>query len=152
MIGTSADSDIFLAGAGWQGMNPPGGWLPGRDELRELALAQRTATEAGLAALHDASERLRIGPAAVERVRADYEEHLHVLADPRTRAADPQLAGERAEHDDYRRLRAALLADKRAAVVRLRDAREIDDIVLRRVQSQLDAEEVRLAGPVPDTD
>jgi CPA1 family monovalent cation:H+ antiporter len=120
-------------------------------ELQELALARRTATEAGLAALHEVSERLRIGPAAVERVRADYEEHLHDLVDPRTGAPNPQLAGERAEHDDYRRLRAALLADKRAAVVRLRDAREIDDIVLRRVQSQLDAEEVRLAGPVPDT-
>jgi len=43
-------------------------------------------------------------------------------------------------------LRATLLAHKRIAVVRLRDARRIDDIVLRRVQARLDAEEARLAA------
>jgi CPA1 family monovalent cation:H+ antiporter len=42
-------------------------------------------------------------------------------------------------------LRTALLADKRRAVIALRDTRRIDDIVLRRVQAQIDAEEVRLA-------
>jgi Na+/H+ antiporter len=121
-------------------------------EVRELALAQRTATEAALAALDDVAGRLRIGPAVVERVRVDYEEHLHDLADPVTGVPDPDLAAERAEHDDYRRLKATMLSEKRAAVVRLRDAREIDDIVLRRVQSQLDAEEVRLVGPVAEAD
>ena len=40
---------------------------------------------------------------------------------------------------------------KRAAVVRLRDARLIDDIVLRGVEARLDAEELRLTTPVdPD--
>lgn len=43
-------------------------------------------------------------------------------------------------------MRAALLADKRMAVVRLRDAGRIDDIVLRRVQARFDAEEARLAA------
>ena len=38
---------------------------------------------------------------------------------------------------------------KRRAVVALRDANEIDDIVLRELQAVLDAEEVRLLGPVP---
>ena len=37
------------------------------------------------------------------------------------------------------------VADKRAALIRLCDARLIDDIVLRRVQSRLDAEEMRRA-------
>jgi monovalent cation/hydrogen antiporter len=119
-------------------------------EERELALARRTATEAALAALPDVAERLRVAPAATERVRADFEEHLHVLTDPGADDPDPEVAAERNAHDDYLRLRAALLTDKRAAVVRLRDAREIDDIVLRRLQSQLDAEEVRLLGPVAD--
>ncbi len=43
----------------------------------------------------------------------------------------------------------AVLAHKRAAVVRLRDERTIDDIVLREVQAQLDAEEVRLSRGAP---
>jgi monovalent cation/hydrogen antiporter len=83
-------------------------------------------------------------------VRADYEEHLHVLADPLTPTDDPALAAERGEHADDQRLRAALIAVKRTAVVRLRDARKIDDIVLRRLQTRLDAEEVRLSAPAPE--
>jgi hypothetical protein len=34
----------------------------------------------------------------------------------------------------------------------LRDARKIDDIVLRRLQTRLDAEEVRLSAPAPEPD
>jgi CPA1 family monovalent cation:H+ antiporter len=45
----------------------------------------------------------------------------------------------------YTALRLAVLAHKRATVVRLRDERRIDDIVLRQIQARLDIEEVRLA-------
>jgi CPA1 family monovalent cation:H+ antiporter len=121
-------------------------------EAREQALAERTATEAGLTALPDVAARLRVGPAAAERVRVDYEEHLHTLVAPPAGHEDPALAAERADHGDYERLRLALLSDKRAAVVRLRDAREIDDIVLRRVQATLDAEEVRLTSRSADVE
>jgi CPA1 family monovalent cation:H+ antiporter len=48
--------------------------------------------------------------------------------------------------EDERRLRLALLADKRRAVQQLRHERRIDDLVLQRVQAQLDIEEVRLVG------
>ena len=34
-------------------------------------------------------------------------------------------------------------------MIALRDANEIDDIVLRELQAVMDAEEVRLLGPVP---
>ena len=127
--------------------------LPDDDGVaREQALAERTSTEAGLSALPAIAQRLGIGPAVVERVRADYEEHLRVLANPLMPADDPALAAERVEHADDKRLRAALIAEKRAAVVRLRDARKIDDIVLRRLQTRLDAEEVRLSAPSPEPD
>ncbi|WP_433558561.1 Na+/H+ antiporter [Pseudonocardia xinjiangensis] len=119
-------------------------------EAREHALAERAATEAGLSALPAVAERLGVGPLVVERVRADYEEHLHVLADPTMPVEDPALAAERGQHADDQRLRAALIAEKRAAVVGLRDSRKIDDIVLRRLQSRLDAEEVRLSAPSAD--
>jgi monovalent cation/hydrogen antiporter len=42
-------------------------------------------------------------------------------------------------------LRLAVLAHKRATVLRLRDERRIDDTVLRQVQTRLDIEEVRLS-------
>ena len=59
----------------------------------------------------------------------------------------------RSDRESYRQLKSALLADKRAALVGLRDARLIDDIVLRRVQARLDAEEVRLSASLePDSD
>jgi CPA1 family monovalent cation:H+ antiporter len=47
-----------------------------------------------------------------------------------------------------RKLRLAVLWEKRQAVTALRDANEIDDIVLRELQAGMDAEEVRLLGPV----
>jgi hypothetical protein len=47
----------------------------------------------------------------------------------------------------YTALRLAVLARKRATVVRLRDERRIDDTVLRQVQRRLDIEEVRLSRP-----
>ena len=47
---------------------------------------------------------------------------------------------------------AALLADKRNAVIKLRDQRRIDDIVLRRIQGRLDREEVRLADSALEDD
>jgi Na+/H+ antiporter len=124
--------------------------LPDDGIAGEQALAERISTEAGLSALPATAERLGIRPAVVERVRADYEEHLHVLADPLMPTDDPALAAERGEHADDQRLRAALIAVKRTAVVRLRDARKIDDIVLRRLQTRLDAEEVRLSAPAPE--
>ena len=50
-----------------------------------------------------------------------------------------------------RRLRLAVLWEKRQAVTALRDANEIDDIVLRELQAAMDVEEVRLLGPsAPD--
>ena len=49
-------------------------------------------------------------------------------------------------------LHKALLAEKRATLVRLRDTRLIDDIVLRRVQARLDAEEMRYAAWKTESD
>ena len=49
------------------------------------------------------------------------------------------------EESDFDALRLAVLTHKRAAVVQLRDNEHIDDIVLREIQAQLDAEEVRLS-------
>jgi NhaP-type Na+/H+ or K+/H+ antiporter len=121
---------------------------PDDAEGAEYRLAERTATEAGLAALPTVAARLGVSDTTAQRVRDEYEEHLATLrefddiAPLPSDGADPHRDH---DHQHYARLRTALLADKRRAVIALRDARRIDDIVLRRVQAQIDAEEVRLA-------
>jgi CPA1 family monovalent cation:H+ antiporter len=122
-------------------------------EQAERELADRTATTAALDALPAVADRLGVSDEVRERMRADLDERLAALVDP----DDVDASGEggsdeegngadvRRDLADYRRLHVALLAEKRAAMVRLRDARLIDDIVLRRVQARLDAEELRLS-------
>jgi hypothetical protein len=75
------------------------------------------------------------------RLRLEYEEQLHVL---HTNGEDANDEPARRHDQQYTALRLALLTRKRATVVRLRDDRRIDDIVLRQIQARLDIEEVRL--------
>jgi CPA1 family monovalent cation:H+ antiporter len=85
------------------------------------------------------------------RLREEYASHLARL-ELKARIADGAPDEEHSIESMVaeRSLRLALLADKRTAVYRLRQARQIDDDVLRRVQAQLDVEEVRLAGVLED--
>lgn len=124
------------------------GLPPDDAEGAEQRLAERTATEAGLAALPAVAAGLGVSDTTTQRVRDEYEEHLATLREFDDIAPlPPDGADPHRDHDHqhYARLRTALLANKRRAVIALRDARRIDDIVLRRVQAQIDAEEVRLA-------
>ncbi|MGX9886866.1 Na+/H+ antiporter [Streptomyces sp. NPDC002276] len=110
----------------------------------ERFLAETTATEEALKALPALAEELNTDPAVTERMREEYETHLLVV-----RARDGETDDEDEDvlrHDrHYTALRLALLAHKRATVLRLRDDHEIDDTVLRQVQRRLDLEEVRLS-------
>jgi monovalent cation/hydrogen antiporter len=107
----------------------------------ELLLARTEATQAALAALPDVAAELGTDPEVVERTRREYEEHLHLV-----HADDDDVDEQVRRHDQhYAALRLALIARKRATVVRLRDERRIDDTVLRRLQTGLDIEEVRLS-------
>jgi CPA1 family monovalent cation:H+ antiporter len=116
---------------------------PDATEQQEQRLAERRAAEAGLAALDRRGAELGVPEHVVARIRHDYQIRLQQLdAEP-----DDEVDGHPVS--DYlaeRELRTALLFEKRLAVIALRDAREIDDTVLRRLQAQLDAEEVRLIG------
>jgi Na+/H+ antiporter len=120
----------------------------GVEAREEALLANRAATEAALAALPAIATRLQVPASVHERVRADHEEHLHCLthhpAAEHDGAAAEGLSGHTSEAD---RLRAALLTQKRAAIVRLRNSRSIDDIVVDRELARLDAEELRLTPP-----
>jgi len=106
------------------------------DEERQLA--ETTAVEEAFAALPRAAADLGTPTPIIDRLRAEYETHLLVLHAGRGDTSTLRL------EDDYDALRLALLARKRATVVRLRDERRIDDIVLRQLQARLDIDEVRL--------
>ena len=54
---------------------------------------------------------------------------------------------DRQDDQAYRRLRLEMIAAERAEVIRLRDADHIGDDVLRRVQEDLDLQEVLLTNP-----
>ena len=127
---------------------------PDSAEDDERMLAERTATQAGAEALDRRGAELGISAEVLDRVREAYSTRLRqlhleeVLADGRVTDPDHRAAKRRVldEAATESRLRLALLADKREAVVRLRDEHAIDDAVLRRVMAQMDAEEVRLLG------
>ena len=98
---------------------------------RRLAALPRLATDLGVDGEH------------LDRLRAEYEEHRELAAD--------ETGDNETMRDRDRKLRLAVLWEKRQTVTALRDANEIDDIVLRELQAQMDVEEVRLLGPVtPD--
>ena len=116
--------------------------LPSDDTpARERRLATEVAIHEALLALPAAARELHVERETVQRVHAELQEHLTVLA-----SSDPEAPDDTATRRDqqYTALRLALISRKRAAVVRLRDERRIDDGVLRQVQAQLDIEEIRL--------
>ena len=121
------------------------GELPADDGVeRERILAQITATEEALDALPGIAEQLRVSDVSTERLRSEYTEKLDVLR--AVKNGDP--AAEQPEsvtlNNEQVALRRALLAHKRATVLRLRDQQIIDDTVLRPIQAGLDVEELRL--------
>ncbi len=122
--------------------------LPGDAHVyrSERRLAETVAFSEALRALPPAAERLGTSPDVTAVLQHEYARHLHVL---RARSAgsstppDPTVQS----HEQYRQLSLALLASKRATVVRLRDEHRINDAVLRELQFQLDLEGIRLAPP-----
>ncbi|WP_281256383.1 Na+/H+ antiporter [Nocardiopsis flavescens] len=108
---------------------------------REELFARRVAAEEALDALPATADRLGTDPEVAARLEEEYRDFLESVGE------DLDGREERPVHlrrDQYAALRLALLARKRAAVIRLRDERRIDDVVLRRMQSAMDTEEVRL--------
>jgi Na+/H+ antiporter len=108
----------------------------------ERHLAETLATEEALAAMGGIADDLGTEPEITGRLRREYEKHLRLL---RANAEDADDEPALRYDQQYTALRLAVLAHKRATVVRLRDEHLIDDIVLRQVQARLDIEEVRLA-------
>lgn len=110
----------------------------------ERRLAQTLATREALDALPEIATDLGTDASILDRSHREYEEHLRLLDADRDSAPDEATA----EHkQQYTALRLALIARKRATILRLRDEQRIDDTVLRQLQRRLDIEEVRLTRP-----
>ncbi|MEU5672378.1 Na+/H+ antiporter [Micromonospora sp. NPDC047762] len=112
------------------------------ERVDEARNARRRATEVGLAALPQVAAEVGAQDDSVRRLEAEYRRHLEDLNESGGNTAEER----RLEH----RLRLGVLAHKRREVTRLRDNREIDDLVLQELQSALDNEEIRLLGRGPN--
>ena len=107
----------------------------------ERRLADITITSDALTSLQQAAGQLGTDQEVVDVLRREYEGRLHEVEGPGQQ--DPAVR----HRQQYRDLHLALLARKRASLLRLRDEHRIDDAVLREIQYQLDLEEVRLNPP-----
>lgn len=105
--------------------------------------AERTAIEEALDALPRLARTTGADRATVDRLRKEYEAHLDVI-EAREGDDDDHPALQR--HDNAVALELALVQHKARTLLRLRDADEIDDLVLRQVRAGYDAEEARLDG------
>lgn len=106
----------------------------------ERRRAEIAATEQALTSLPGLAERLGADDEMIEQLRAEYERHLRGL-----RAGDDDTGDAAARERRYADLRLAVIEHKHDAVVRMRDAGEIDDAVLARLENTLDLEAVNLA-------
>jgi len=107
---------------------------------QEIQLAEAYTLDAAIEALEVTAAELGSGEKVVERVRHELDKQRVLLAAAGA-DGDPVV-----QHDDqYTSLSLALIARRREALLELRDEQRIDDIVLRRVQTRLDIEEVRFS-------
>ncbi|MGC4875843.1 Na+/H+ antiporter [Micromonospora sp. DT43] len=109
------------------------------DETRQ---ARQRATQAGLDALPRVAAEVGVEGETVRRLQAEYQRHLEDFNESGGRTAEERRLD--------RRLRLGVLAHKRRELTRLRDNREIDDLVLQELQAALDNEEIRLLGRGPN--
>ncbi|MEU4385646.1 Na+/H+ antiporter [Promicromonospora sp. NPDC023805] len=112
----------------------------------ERHLAETRAAEEALEALPRLSAELGTDPDVVDRMRLELDKRIEVLQAHREGTTDHPAV----RHDEhYTALYLALTAHMRETVVRLRDERQIDDTVLRQVQTALDLEDIRLSPAPP---
>ena len=111
----------------------------------ELQFAEEYSLDAAIDALDDTAGELGSGEMVVARVRHELEKQRKLLASAGAEGDHPII-----QHDDqYRSLSLALIGRRREALLELRDEQRIDDIVLRRVQTRLDQEEIRFLRANP---
>ncbi len=100
--------------------------------------ARRVATEAALSRLIGLRDEWPDHIPLVDQLRQRYEHRTeHEQADPNDEEADQELI-------EHRQIRHEVIEAERLSVIHLRDIGEINDDVLRRLERELDLEELRM--------
>jgi CPA1 family monovalent cation:H+ antiporter len=120
------------------------GLRPDGEANKEEARARLKSARAGLARLNELTDHDGTPSDLVKDLREKYTHRTHRLSGDTHGEHGDQ---DRKDAEAYRRLRLEMIAAERAEVIRLRDENDIGDEVLRRVQQDLDLEEVLLTGP-----
>jgi CPA1 family monovalent cation:H+ antiporter len=104
----------------------------------EEARARQLATEAALVRIDGLAKRWPGHLPLVDQLRQRYEHRTeHMNHDPNDEAADQELL-------EHREIRHEVIEAERLAVIHMRDTGEISDDVLRRLERELDLEELRM--------
>jgi monovalent cation/hydrogen antiporter len=122
---------------------------PDPTQAYEEALAAREAYQRALAILPGLAAALGVPDIVRDRIAAEYRAEADKLKSTMDDAALTVRSAGTTEADRDRLLRRALVPAKRDAVLSLRHAERIDDVVFRRIQRRLDTEEIRFGR---DTD
>jgi CPA1 family monovalent cation:H+ antiporter len=116
------------------------GLSAGTEEERELAVARGAAIDAALARLSDLRDEWPDHLPLIENMEERFRhttEHLSI-------AEDSDGAAEDQERLEHRAILAAVISVEREAVIQARDSGAINDDVMRRIERELDLEELRL--------
>ncbi len=110
----------------------------------EEAAARLKLAQTGLKRLNEiAKNESGADETVIKALRESYEHRVHRL---QTNDPDEESLADKRSATAYRRLRLEIIARERREVIRLRDESEISDDVLRRIQEDLDFEEVLMSG------
>jgi CPA1 family monovalent cation:H+ antiporter len=133
LVGQALTLPAVLRWAAWDGVSLDGD---------EATVARAAAYQAGLDEIQRARGQWPGHVPLLDRLESglrDRTEHL-ATEDPEETAERRQ---ERIEHEE---IQSGVIAAQRAAIIELRDRREINDATLRSIERELDLEELRMEG------
>jgi CPA1 family monovalent cation:H+ antiporter len=107
---------------------------------KEERLARLKANEAALARLEEIEQSKHVKKETVERLRSEYEDRIRQLQVDAVEEEDVR----RLYSPDFEKLAREVLKTERDTVLSLRNEETINDLVLRRIQRDIDLAEARL--------
>jgi CPA1 family monovalent cation:H+ antiporter len=131
LVGQGLTLPYVLRKAAWDGIEPDGD---------EPTIARTAAYQAGLEEIERARVRWTTHGPLLDRLESGLRDRTRHLAteDPDETAERRQ---ERIEHEEIQR---GVIGAQRTAIIDLRDRGEINDLVLRAIEKELDLEELRM--------
>jgi CPA1 family monovalent cation:H+ antiporter len=133
LVGQGLTLPLVMRWAGWDGTEPDGD---------EPTRARAAAYEAGLQEIERARPQWPTHQPLLDRLESGLEDRTKHLA-----TEDPEETEERRqERQEHEEIQRGVIAAQRAAVIELRDQREINDQTLRQIERELDLEELRMEG------